>query len=64
MCRLIWIKLPDNKVIDFEGSKCNCVLGTPGEKLNEEFAKWLIQMYEQAREISKTYTPDLVITMF
>ncbi len=64
MCQIIELKYPNGKIIEFNGSSCNCTLGVPNKKVNEEFAKWIIDTYQQAREELKEYQPNLILTMF
>ena len=66
MCEIIEARLSNGEIIEFEGSTCNCVLGIPGAKVNEEFAKWFKEVYQKAREVEKSdkWNPELIITVF
>ena len=66
MCQEIKLIFPDGKEKTFEPTNnCTCCLGDPKyPQINQQFAKWIKDEYQELRKIAQDYQPVLRISMF
>ncbi len=56
--------MPNNDIKEFvqKSGVCACALGLPdAHQLNYEFARWILDTFEEARKTGDSYFPELVI---